>query len=368
MREPNNNTPLSSPPLQSLYDYRDLASDRLSAMAHSYYMSGARDEITLRANREAWDQLWLYYQVLVNVEQLDVSARYFNTSQRSPLLVAPTAFHGLAHPQGELETARGAAQAGCVYISSTLSNYSLEEIAETSSGTRWFQLYVYRDREVTIDLIRRAENAKCQALVITVDAATIGTRERDRALQFHLPKHLTLGNFRGQTRGALGEAHQDSALAKYVREQLDPSLTWNDLEWLIEQTTLPVIVKGIIRADDALRAIQRGAAGVVVSNHGGRQLDTAAPTALALPAIVDAVGESSLIFVDGGIRRGTDVLKALALGADGVLIGRPILWGLTCEGSQGVATILDILRDELEESMKLCGCPHLREIGRHLLK
>ena len=354
--------------LHTIYDYERVAKKQLSPMAKSYYMSGARDEITLRANREAWDQIWLYYQVLVDVEKIDLSTEYFGTKQRSPILVAPTAFHGLAHPQGELETALGAAQEGSVYISSTLSNYSIEAIAEVSNGTRWFQLYVYRDRGITLDLIKRAEEAKCEALVITIDAATIGTRERDRAIRFHLPKNLTLGNFAGLAHGHLQGSNQDSALAEYVQRQLDPSLTWDDLEWLIKQTSLPVIVKGIVRSDDAQRAIQRGAAGVVVSNHGGRQLDTAPPTAHVLPSIVEALAGQGLIFVDGGIRRGTDVVKALAMGADGILIGRPILWGLNHLGAQGVASVLRILYAELEESMKLCGCPDLINIGKHLLK
>jgi 4-hydroxymandelate oxidase len=362
---PNLNSSLS---LNTVYEYEQAAKERLSPMAYSYYMSGARDELTLNANRTAWDHIWLYYQVLVNVEKVVSSTQYFNTLQSSPILVAPTAFHGLAHPRGELETAEGSSQAGCVYISSTLANYSLEEISEVSKGTRWFQLYVYRDRGITLDLIKRAEAVGCKALVITVDAATIGTREQDRALRFHLPNHLTLGNFKGQKQGLLGDSDKDSALAQYVQEQLDPSLTWHDLKWLIQQTNLPVIIKGIIRADDAQRAFACGAAGIVVSNHGGRQLDTAPPTAIALPAIVDAVADQGLIFVDGGIRRGTDILKALGMGAHGVLLGRPVLCGLTYNGAQGVASVLNLMKAELEEAMKLCGCPNLQAINKKLLR
>lgn len=351
----------------TIEEYRSEAEATLPEMARSYYMSGARDEITSRKNRSSWQELDLYFKVLVDVSERDCSIDLLGDRLRSPILIAPTAFHGLAHPDAERATARGASEAGAVYVSSTLSNCSIEEIAEASSGHRWFQLYVYRDRGVTLDLIRRAEVSGCRALVITVDAAVIGTRERDRALGFHLPEPLTMGNFRGAERALLNQIDDDSALTRYVQGQLDPSLTWDDLSWLIDQTHLPVFVKGIIRASDARQAFDRGAAGVIISNHGGRQLDTAPPTSRALPPIVDAVGGRGLLLVDGGIRRGSDVLKAIAMGADAVLIGRPILWGLTCAGARGVTDVLEILREELLEAMALCGCPRLSHITRDLL-
>ena len=350
----------------TLYDYATSAPQYLSEMAYQYYVGGARDEITLKANRDAWDQLWLHYRVLVDVQHRTAETTLFGQSVAAPILIAPTAFHGLAHPMGERATAEGARRAQSIYVVSTLSNRSIEEIA-SSGAPLWFQLYVYRDRDLTLELIHRAEAAGCQALVITVDAAMIGTRERDRAHQFHLPDGLTLGNFRGSSRARLDHTGGDSALTQYVRDQLDPSLTWRDLEWLIQRTHLPVLVKGIVRADDALRALNAGARGVVISNHGGRQLDTAPPTALVLPQIAKALNGQGLVLVDGGIRRGSDVLKALALGARGVLVGRPILWGVAMRGAEGVDHVLNILRDELLEAMALCGCPDLASITEDLI-
>ena len=350
----------------TLYDYATLAPEHLSEMAYHYYVGGARDEITLSANREAWDRLWLHYRVLVDVEQRTAETAFFGQAVSAPILIAPTAFHGLAHQDAERATAEGAQRAQAIHIVSTLSNKSIEEVA-ASGAALWFQLYVYRDRALTLELIKRAEAVGCQALVITVDAAMIGTRERDRANQFHLPDGLTLGNFRGSTRAHLDQTGGDSALTRYVQEQLDPSLGWRDLEWLIAQTRLPVMVKGIVRPDDARRALDVGASGVVVSNHGGRQLDTAPPTALVLPKISEALAGEGLILVDSGIRRGADVLKAMALGAHGVLVGRPILWGLASRGAEGVEHVLEILRAELLEAMALCGCSDLKSITRDLV-
>ena len=353
--------------MNTLYEMEEQAQLLLTPMANSYYSSGARDELTLRANREAWDQIWLHYRVLVDVENRSTVTTIMGQQVSSPVMIAPSAFHGLAHPEGELATARGAAQAGCIYVSSTLSNRSIEEIAQASTGPRWFQLYVYRNRDITLDLISRAEQSGCSALVITVDAAMIGTRERDRTLKFRLPDGMTMGNFSGLPQAELVSSEQDSALANYVQSQLDPSLTWSDLTWLISQTKLPVLVKGIVRPDDALKAMKAGAKGVIVSNHGGRQLDTAPPTAIVLPKIAQALNGEGQLFVDGGIRRGTDIVKAIALGAQGVLIGRPVLWGLTCGGAEGVERVLDILNKELLEVMALCGCPTIASIDRDLI-
>jgi 4-hydroxymandelate oxidase len=351
----------------TLSQYEVLAKDSLSQMAYNYFVGGARDEVTLNANRQAWERIWLHYRVLVDVQDRTAETHILGRSTSTPILIAPTAFHGLAHQLGECETAIGAERADSIYIVSTLSNRSLEDVARVSSGRLWFQLYVYRDRQLTLSLIRRAEDAGYEAIVLTVDAAEIGTRERDHRLGFHLPSELTLGNLQGTGKEYMGGVDDGSALSHYVRDQLDASLTWSDLEWLTERTHLPVLVKGIVRADDAGRAMERGAQGVVVSNHGGRQLDTAPPTALVLPSIVEAVGGRGAVLVDGGIRRGTDVIKALALGAHGVLIGRPILWGLAVDGAHGVERVLKILHDELLEGMALCGCPSIDSIDRSLI-
>ena len=351
----------------NLYEYEAASKDVLSAMAHSYYAGVARDGITLMANRSAWDQLWLYYRVLVDVSKRHTRTQILGQDMSVPMLVAPTAFHGLAHPEGELATARGAALQNCIYIASTLSNQSIESICASSKGSVWFQLYVYKDRDITLNLIERAKRAGCKALVVTVDAAMIGTREQDQVLRFHLPEGLSMGNFTNSQQARLDRNSDDSALAQYVKNQLDPSLSWSDLSWLVKQSSLPVLVKGIVRADDALLAMRSGAQGVIVSNHGGRQLDTAPPTALVLPKIRQSLGDSAVVLVDGGIRRGTDIVKAIALGADAVLLGRPILWGLAQDGHNGVAHILSLLHAELLEAMALCGCDTIKSITRDLV-
>ncbi len=242
----------------------------------------------------------------------------------------------------------------------------MEEVAAAASGPLWFQLYVYRDRAVTRALVERVEAAGCTALVLTVNAPLLGRRERDVRNRFQFPDGMVLANLlpAGLERFPRTEG---SGLASYVASLLDPSLSWKDVTWLQSITRLPVLIKGIVRADDAARAIASGAAGVVVSNHGGRQLDTAPATIDALPPIVDAVDGRGDVLLDGGVRRGTDVIKALALGARAVLLGRPILWGLAAGGAAGVGRALELIRDELDLAMALCGCPTVADIGRDLL-
>jgi len=352
----------------NLDDWESEALDRLEPMVADYYASGSRTEDTRRANREAWRRYRLRHRVLADVSTVDGGTRIADRPVRSPILVAPTAFHGLAHAEAERATARGAAAAGCAMCLSTLSNTPVEEVVAAADGVpTLFQLYVYRDRGATVAMVERAAAAGCRALVVTVDAAILGTRERDVRNGFHLPAHLTLPNAAPRGR-SVGAVSGDSGLAAYVGEQLDPSLDWSDLTWLIERSTLPVLVKGIVRADDAARAARLGVAGVVVSNHGGRQLDGGIPTADALPEVVDAVAGRCPVWVDGGLRRGTDVLKALALGADAVLVGRPVLWGLAVAGADGVRDVLRLLTAELAEAMALCGAPRLAEVTRDLVR
>jgi len=236
----------------------------------------------------------------------------------------------------------------------------MEDVLEAATAPVWFQLYVDRDRSRSLKLIRRAEAAGCKALILTVDTPRLGNRESDVHTRFVMPAHLRLPNLRHDG-VALTEAREapGSALARFAAESLDPSLGWKDLEWFASQTSLPVVAKGVLRADDARRAVEHGAQAVVVSNHGGRQLDTAVPTAWALPEVVEAVGEQAEVYVDGGIRRGTDVLKALALGARAVLLGRPVLWGLAVDGTDGAHEVLEILRREVDLAMMLTGSPNL---------
>jgi isopentenyl diphosphate isomerase/L-lactate dehydrogenase-like FMN-dependent dehydrogenase len=263
--------------------------------------------------------------------------------------------------------ARAAAQAGTIYIASTLSNYSLEEIAAASPATPlWLQLYVFRDRAITEELVRRAERAGCRALCLTASVPVQGNRERDAHNRFGLPAELEIGNFRGLRQGRLPET-QGSALLAFIAAEFDPTVTWEVLTWLRSITSLPVWVKGVMTAADARLAHEHGAAGVIVSNHGGRQLDGAQATLRVLPDVTAAVADRLPVLLDGGVRRGTDVIKALLLGARAVLIGRPYLWGLAAGGEAGVAHVLEILRDEVRRTLALLGAPSLQQLDGALL-
>lgn len=351
----------------NLLEYEARARARLDQNAFGYYVSGAHDELTLRDNRGAYERLRLAYRVLVDVSARTCATTVLGTPVSMPVLVAPTAFHRLADPEGELATVRAAGRAGTIMILSSLSTTAVEEVVAAASGPVWFQLYVYRDRDATAALVRRAEAAGCQALVLTVDAPELGRRERDVRNRFHLPPGLSVQNLLPAGYGAVARPDADSGLAAYFGELIDPALGWADLEWLRELSSLPLLVKGIVRADDAVRAADHGVAGIVVSNHGGRQLDTSIATIDALGPIAEAVGDRVELLVDGGIRRGTDVVKALALGARAVCVGRPILWGLASEGQAGVEHVLEILREELDLAMALCGTPSVEAITRDLV-
>ena len=270
------------------------------------------------------------------------------------MLFAPTAFHKLAHPDGERETARAAHALGTVMVLSTLSNVPMEEVCAEHDKV-WFQLYVYRDRGLTRELVARAEAAGAKAIVLTVDAQMWGRRERDVRNRFHLPEGLQVANALPGGHGAVPETAAESGLAAYVAELFDLALSWGDLEALRELTSLPVVVKGLVHPEDAALAVAHGADAVVVSNHGGRQLDTSPATAEALPEVVAAVEGRIPVIVDGGIRRGTDVIKALAMGASAVLIGRPVLWGLAVGGRDGILQAVGGMLRELDEGMALCG-------------
>jgi 4-hydroxymandelate oxidase len=353
----------------NIMDFERIARGCVPEIAWDYYASGANDEITLRSNRDAFARIALYYRVLIDVSQRSTGTRVLDHEVALPVLVAPTAFHRLAHAEGELATVRAAGTAGTIMILSTLSNTAVEDVVAAASGPVWFQLYVYRDRGATRALVQRAEAAGCAALVLTVDAPLLGRRERDVRNRFVLPEGLTIENMLPTpAAGTLHHPPRDSGLAAYFASLLDPALTWDDIDWLRSITSLPIVVKGIVRADDARRAADHGVAGVVVSNHGGRQLDTAPATIDALGPIADELGGHIPILLDGGVRRGTDVVKALALGARAVLLGRPVLWGLAAGGAEGVGRVLDMLRAEIDLAMALCGCPTIADIGSDLLR
>ena len=324
--------------------------------------------------------------MLVDVRQFDRHVRVLGKNLPSPILIAPTAYHCLAHPDGERATARAAAASGTLYVASTMATTTLEDIASTydaakvDGAERWFQLYVHRDRGLARSLVERAEASGYGALVVTVDSPVLGRRLRDVRNAFSLPSGMRMANLASLAADPPAEARGLSAEDAGVAAELfhatiaarhDASFTWRDLASIREWTRLPIVLKGIVRADDALRALDAGASGVIISNHGGRQLDTAVAALDALPRVVEALaarGASNFdVLVDGGVRWGTDVFKALALGARAVLVGRPILWGLAVGGQSGVARVLDILGAELTQAMTLAGCPNIASITRDLV-
>jgi len=356
----------------NLADYEQLARERLPRMVYDYYAGGAGDEVSVRENELAWSRVRLRPRVLVDVSACDLSTTVLGRPVAMPVLTAPCGMNVLAHPDGELAVARATAAAGIVQVLSTLSGHSLEDIASAASaagGAQWFQLYCYRDRGITRELVARAEAAGFLALCVTVDVPVLGYRERDARNRFHLPPGVRVANITQQ----VAEIDRGSALLQYVSEQFDPSLTWESVDWLRSITRLPVVLKGVLAAEDARLAVEHGAAGVIVSNHGGRQLDGTVAPCDALPEIAEAVAraadaaDTAEVYVDGGIRRGVDVLKALALGARAVLIGRPYLWALAADGEAGVLRLLHMLRDELQRSLALAGCPRARDVRPALI-
>ena len=353
--------------LLNLAEFEVAAKERLTPLAWDYYSSGAMDEITLRDNREAFERIAFRYHVLAGTDQRDLTTQIMGRVHDWPVLIAPTAFARLAHDAGEIAVARAAAAEGVTQVLSTLATTSIEDVARAApDGRLWFQLYVFKDRGLTTELVRRAEASGYEAIVMTVDAPFLGRRERDARNRFTLPEGLAAANLAGSL-ARIGTDGMDSGLFQFFASVLDPGLTWDDVEWLASLTSLPVLVKGVVRGDDAERAVERGVGGVIVSNHGGRQLDTAIASIDALPEVAEAVDGRAAVLVDGGVRRGTDIVKALALGANAVLIGRPVLWGLAVDGEAGVRRVLQLLRAEFDLAMALCGASSVEELWPDLL-
>ena len=359
------------PGLVTLADHEQHARTQLDDNAWAYFSGGAADEISLRANRCAWDALPLWPRVLRPLAGGHTRVPLLGRTLAHPILLAPVAFQRLAHPDGELAMAYAAAALGAGVVLSTQASVSLESVAQSvlpdpGRGPLWFQLYLQPDRGFTQALVQRAEAAGYEALVLTVDAPTSGVRDRERRAGFRLPPGVGPVNLAGL------QAPAPSALSPGKSALFDGLLhhapTWDDIAWLQSITRLPVLLKGVLHPADARQAVSLGAAGLLVSNHGGRTLDTAPATATALPRVVQAVGGAVPVLVDGGIRRGTDVLKAMALGASAVLVGRPAVWGLANAGAAGVAHVLRLLRDELEVAMALTGCATLAEATPALLE
>ena len=354
----------------TLADFEPLAKARMTHMAYEYVAGGAGDEITLRENESAFDRLRLNPRVLTDVSRIDTRLTLFGQTLDFPILLAPTAYHRLVHPEGEIATVRGSTAAGATLVASSFANTSIEDMAQAAktasrTGALWFQLYVNRDRGFTRDLVQRAEAAGCRALCVTVDSPTTGLRHRETRSGFALPAGIERSNLKalgGTAAGGQNRAHEGTI----YNAVLDPALVWKDLDWLRGISRLPVLLKGILNAEDAARAASIGTA-VIVSNHGGRNLDSVPATIEALPRIVDAVDGRTPVLMDGGVRRGNDVLKAIACGAAAVLIGRPYLFGLAVDGANGIATVVGILRRELEVAMALTGRRSLAEIDRAVL-
>lgn len=348
----------------SLDDYAEQMPAILSDAVNAYINGAGADGITRDANRTAWDAIALEGRVLADLREANTRLTLFGTPLDHPLILAPVAFHDLVHPQGEHATALGAAATGTVMTISTQSGRSLEEIAAQSQGMLWFQLYMQPRREDTLRLVRRAEDAGYRALVVTVDAPVNGLRNMEARAGFHLPPGLRAVNLDGMARPLVRE---EPGRAPTFLGLMEAAPRWEDMTWLKRQTRLPVLLKGIMSAHDARRAIEAGADGVVVSNHGGRTLDTLPATAGALPRIAAEAAGRIPVLCDGGIRRGTDVLKALALGATAVLIGRPQIHALAFAGAAGVAHMLTLLRAELEVAMALTGRRTMADIDHSVI-
>jgi 4-hydroxymandelate oxidase len=339
----------------NVFEYEAIARSKMDPAFWDFINGGSDDEVTLRSNRVSLERIQLRPRVLVDVStnMLDTRTSVLGIPVSMPLLIAPMALHCLAHPEGECATAQAAGRANTLMIASTTATRSLEEIAEAASGPLWFQLYVYPSLEFAEELVHRAESAGFRAIVLTVDLPVLGNREKDRRNNVVIPPAPFFeANFVG--------------VEKSGQEWV--TLTWESLSWLRSITSLPILLKGILTEEDAQLAIEHGMDGIIVSNHGGRQLDTTLASIEALPEIVKAVAGRCEVFFDGGIRRGTDILKALALGAQAVLVGRPIFWGLAANGAEGAYHVLEILRKELELAMALSGRPTLASIDQTLVK
>ena len=345
-----------SSPLISLAEYERAAAASMAPGAHGYAVGGAGDEITLNDNVAAWRRLAIRPRMLVGVGARDPGVELLGAARPHPLIIAPMAFQRMAHREGEIAMARAAAATGTIMCLSTLATASAPELAEAvPEAPRWFQLYVFADRGVSRDLMARAVDHGYEALVVTIDLPVMGVRERDlRAGRQTTAAELVASAVAAGVKGAMSP-REFAAL-------VDPELTWDDIERFTADSPLPVILKGILTPEDALLASEHGARALVVSNHGGRQLDTVLSGADALPPIVEAVGDRLEVLVDGGIRRGTDVVKALALGARSVMVGRPALWGLAVDGAAGAQRVLEILLSEFDAALALSGARSAREI------
>ena len=363
---------------RTVADLRALAKRTVPRPVFDYVDGAANDEITYRRNRSAFEQIALRPRALVDVSHIELATTVLGRRIELPLIAAPTGLTGLVHPDAEAAIARAAHAAGTIYTQSALSSLSIEDVHAAAPGPKWFQLYVLTDRGLVYELLARAAAAGYEALVLTVDVAVAGVRERDVRNRFSVPPRLTLrslaegvtkprwsASFIAQPRispGNVALSGGPASHAAWVNRQFDPTVTWDDLAMLREHWPGPVLIKGILRADDAVRAVEHGVDGIIVSNHGGRQLDGAPATIQALPEIASAVGDRAELYLDSGVRRGTDIVKALALGARAVLAGRPFVYGLGAAGEPGARRVFELLRGELATALALAGYPRVAEL------
>jgi 4-hydroxymandelate oxidase len=356
-------------PAADLMQFEPLARTRLSPMAYDYVRSGGGDEITMRENRLALERLRLSPNVLRDVSQLDTRISLFGAELPHPIMLAPIAYHRLYHAEGELATARGAGAAGAVFVISSFTTTAIDEIAGNTQHPIWFQLYVQRDRAFTKDMVQRAVAQGSRAVCLTVDTPVLGCRYSQ--LSFALPEGMECVHLRGlelKSPGFKTQTQGHKTQRSGIYEPLfDPTFNWKDLEWLRAAAGVPVLLKGILSPEDGRQAIDYGADGIIVSNHGGRNLDLVPAAIDALPRIVDAVAGRIPVLLDSGIRRGTDVLAALALGAKAVFVGRPYIYGLAIAGARGVERVVSILRDEFQRAMALTGRRSIAEIDSSVL-
>lgn len=345
----------------TLADMEAMSARRMSHVAHAYLSGGAGDEITLRANREQWSRIRLNPDILVDVSEIDLTTEILGESFDVPILFAPAAIHRLWHRNGEMAVIAGANQGKVSLVTSTFATESVENVCRAATQPVWFQLYTRPERSFNQSLIQRAEAAGCKAIAITVDTPTIGIRNREERAHFRMPPHFNLPNVN------IGAEIHRRAPDHVVSLVPNAKLTWKEIEWMCSIAKTPVWLKGVINPQDALRAVDAGAAGIIVSNHGARNLDTLPTTAEALPLIAEKLQGRLPLMVDGGIRRGTDILKALAMGAKAVLIGRPYLQGVAAAGAEGVARVIAILRMELKSAMALTGRTKIKQIDASVL-
>ncbi|GMQ08071.1 hypothetical protein CsSME_00051976 [Camellia sinensis var. sinensis] len=323
-----------------------------------YYNGGAEDQHTLRENMEAFRRIIFRPRVLIDVSRIDMSTTILGYPTSAPIMIAPTGLHKLAHPEGEVATARAAAACNTIMAMSFAADCTVEEVASSCNAIRFFQTYVCKRRDVTAVLVQRAERNGFKAIMLTVDTPRLGRREEDIKNKMIAPQPKNL-------EGLLStEADNGSKFAAFAAETLNPSLVEGDIDWLRSVTSLPILVKGVLTAEDAIKAMEVGVAGIVDSNHGARQLDYSPATITVLEEVVRAVGGKIPVLIDGGVRHGTDIFKALALGAQAVMIGRPVLYGLAAKGENGVRRVIEMLKDELELTMALSGCLTVKDITR----